>query len=103
MPFRAYSPRHSGPAVLFVSAEWCPHCKVAKPELKKAASILGSVIPVLHVDSARDAEVIKALKVRGYPTILYRDQAGRTTEYSGERTGLKIADWVCAASGACYR
>lgn len=97
-PFRRGS---TGPDLLFVKADWCGHCKAAKPELAKAAAVLGSVLPVRVVDSEKNKDFIATLGVEGFPTIIFRNAAGRMKTYNGERTGRKIADWACAQSGGC--
>mgnify|MGYP006271566817 CR=1 FL=1 len=93
----------AGPALLFVKAEWCPHCQHTKPEMRKAAAILGSVLPVYSVDSDKNADVVRQLNVDGFPTIFFRTADGRLKTYRGERVGQKIADWACAQSGMCGR
>lgn len=99
MRLRQYNRSRSGPALLFVSATWCPHCRNAKPEMTRAAVILGTVVPVYVVDSEKHKDVVQALGVEGFPTILYRNESGRMVEYRGERSGQKIADWACSQSG----
>lgn len=95
-----------GPAVLFVKAEWCPHCQHTKPEIQKAAQIMGTVVPIYQIDGDTDTATMKALsrrtQIEGYPTILFMDAAGNLTPYEeGARNGRKIADWACAHSGNC--
>lgn len=99
-PFRRNS---TGPALLFVKAEWCGHCQEAKPQLRKAAAILGSVLPVYEVDSDKHADVVEKLNIRGFPTIFFRFADGSLKEYKGARQGQKIADWACTQSGLCTR
>lgn len=99
-PYRSNAP---ATAVLYASATWCPHCRATTPEMEKAAAILGSVVPVYVVDSERNKDVVRALGVRGFPTIFFRNAMGRLVQYNGERRGQKIADWVCAHSGNCGR
>lgn len=98
---KPYRKNARSPSILFVKAEWCPHCQHAKPELEETASILGSVLPVYSVDSERNAETVEALGVRGFPTIMYQSVDGKMVEYGGPRKGKKIADWACAQSGMC--
>ncbi len=100
---RNYAAGVEGPAVLFVKAEWCPHCQDAKPEVRKAAQILGSVVPVYAVDSDAHKAAVKALKVSGFPTILFLHPSGKLNTFRGPRTGSAIADWACAQSGRCGR
>lgn len=103
MSVKAFRRNSSGPAVLFVKADWCGHCTAAKPEIRKAAEILGSVLPVYEIDSDKQRDVVEALGVNGFPTILFRSANGQLTNYRGERSGRKIADWACAKSGGCGR
>ena len=103
MRLQQYRRDSKGPAVLFVSAQWCPHCRNAKPQLARAAAILGSVLPVYVVDSEKHADVIAKMGVDGFPTIFFRTATGRLRTYNGEREGQKIADWACGQSGACGR
>jgi thiol-disulfide isomerase/thioredoxin len=91
-----------GPAVLFVKADWCPHCTAMKPEIKKAASIMGSVVPVYEVDSEVHKADIEGMNIKGYPTVFYVDGAGKRKEFNEtDRSGKRIADWACAHSGKC--
>ncbi len=100
MRVREFDPSHRGEAILFVKADWCPHCKVAKPELEVAAMQVGR-LPVFAVDSERDKATIRKLNIDGYPTILYRSDRGRISKYVGPREGRRIADWACGRSSAC--
>lgn len=100
---KPYRKNASPTAVLFVSASWCPHCKNTRPEMMRAARIMGSVVPVYEIDSERNKDVVAELKVSGFPTIFFRNSSGRLTQYRGERQGQKIADWACAHSGNCGR
>lgn len=103
MSVKSFRRGSSGPAVLFVKAEWCPHCQSAKPELRKAAAVLGSVLPVYEVDSEKHKDVIEKMGIDGFPTIFFRGPSGQLKTYTGERTGRKIADWACTQSGMCGR
>lgn len=91
------------PALLYCSAATCPYCKSTRPEIKEAAHILGSVVPVYEIDSERERDIVSALRIQGFPTILFRNRQGRLEEYKGARKGRDIADWVCAHSGECGR
>lgn len=100
---KPYRRNSSGPAVIFVKADWCGHCRAAKPEIRKTAAILGSVLPVYEVDSDKHKDVVESMKVDGFPTIFFRNANDKLKQYRGERTGQKIADWACTQSGACGR
>jgi thiol-disulfide isomerase/thioredoxin len=77
--------------VLIVKAEWCGHCKKAKPEFERlvGASPIrlndGSEVVVRMLDEGKDKSEVQGLGVRGFPTILYVSN-GQKTEYSGPRT-----------------
>ena len=58
----------------FFYTTWCPHCKVAKPELDKLEKeIRGGLkdinVAVIRVDCDKDPELADQYKVSGYPTI----------------------------------
>lgn len=93
----------ASPAIVAVTASWCPHCHALKPELATAASILGSVVAVYDADGEKYPDLARKLRVQGYPTIFFRTGEGRFKKYSGSRDGQAIADWACAQSGACGR
>ena len=93
----------TGMALLFVKADWCPHCQSTAPEIEEAADILGSVVPVYAVDSEKNRNTVRRLGVEGFPTIMFRDDDGELEVYNGPRQGQNIADWVCAQSGHCGR
>lgn len=110
MPVRTWTDKTDlrKPALVFVKAEWCPHCQHAKPEIQKAADIMGSVVPIHTIDGDKHkAGVSKlrrmGLKVDGYPTIAFVNASGKATPYTGPRKGKDIADWACAQSGNCAR
>ena len=93
-----------GPAVLFVKADWCPHCTQAKPQMEEVARTLApAAIKVYAVDSERHKAYIQRLGVGGFPTILFLDEAGRRRTYNGERSAKPIVAWVCTTSGICSR
>ena len=92
-----------GPAVLFVKADWCPHCRAAKPQVEEASRMLAAAsIGVYAVDSEKHKAYIQKLRVPGFPTILFVDAAGKTHTFpGGDRSSERIASWVCVSSGAC--
>lgn len=91
------------PALLYCSSMSCPYCQSTRPEIKEAAHIMGSVVPVYEVDSQRDRDIISMLRIQGFPTIMFRNREGKLEVYKGPRRGREIADWACAHSGQCGR
>jgi thiol-disulfide isomerase/thioredoxin len=71
-------------------ADWCPHCKTAKPMF---VDFMGSgVIQVngqdIKVKMVEEKQVQKGVdpEVKGYPSFLYSDAAGKVVEYNGPRS-----------------
>lgn len=98
---REWYPGVKGPCVIFVKADWCPHCQHAKPEMAKASNFLGDVIPMYVMDADRHKRSIARLGIQGFPTILFVSAQGEVITYDGEREGQKVADWTCITSGLC--
>ena len=46
----------------------------------------GSDVTIRMLDSDADSAAVKALNIRGFPTILYRGGSGAPEEYPGPRT-----------------
>lgn len=86
------------PALLYVNAKWCPHCVEARPVLQQVSNITGTAVPVYDVDSERNKKLISELGVKGFPTIIYRNGAGRLAEFKNmARTRQNIEGFVCTA------
>jgi thiol-disulfide isomerase/thioredoxin len=71
-------------------ADWCPHCKTAKPMFKDfmgtgIIQVNGQPIKIRMVE---EKEIKKGVdpEVRGYPSFLYSDAAGKVVEFEGPRT-----------------
>lgn len=85
--------------VTICKAEWCGHCKNAAPEFKKLADASpitlsnGSKATVKILDADADAEDVKKLPVRGYPSILIENGA-KPIEYPGERTAQAVIEYL---------
>ena len=90
-----------GPALLFVKAEWCGHCRRTAPVIDKVSRLLGSAVPVYIVDSDENAALIREWKITSYPTILYSDGRGNSFTFNGDRTEDGVASWVCKLSSLC--
>lgn len=87
--------RTIGPALLYVNVQWCGYCKKTRPIMETVSGIMGSVVPVYSIDGDERPDLAQALKVQGFPTILYVDQAGSVYKYEGERTADAISSFVC--------
>jgi thiol-disulfide isomerase/thioredoxin len=80
-----------GNELVIVKAEWCGHCKRARPEFERLVSASpmklkdGSSVTIRMLDEKENKSEVEPLNVRGFPTILlFKD--GTRLEYEGERT-----------------
>jgi len=72
-------------------ANWCPHCKTAKPDFKawmdKGPLKVGSKsIKLRMVEQGEDTGEMKAKNVQGFPTFLLETTDGQVVEYKGARS-----------------
>ncbi len=79
------------PAVVFVKADWCPHCHSMAPHMKRAQKMLGSTMPVYVVDADANQNVVQQLGVQGFPTVFVIGADRRKREYDGPREAKSIA------------
>ena len=95
------------PALVYGNVTWCGYCKRARPEIQKAADIMGSSFPIVDLDADAFPLMAKALGISSYPTILYIDAEGGVARYQGDRTALALMEFVCSkafsAHGFCSK
>jgi len=81
-------------------ADWCPHCKNAKPaiaELKNNAPANVNVNVVNETDS-NSRELMNKYKVRGFPTILLVKADGEVVEFSERVSADNLNSFVAKNS-----
>jgi len=62
------------PTVVMFSAEWCPPCKLVKPDLAQLARAHGERVTTMLVDVDADPALAQAVGVQSLPTVVaYRD------------------------------
>jgi thiol-disulfide isomerase/thioredoxin len=71
-------------------ADWCGHCKNAKPDFENLASsgpvvVNGKKCTVQMVSPEKEPEKAKGKPIRGFPTFLFESPNGEIVEYKGER------------------
>ena len=71
-------------------ADWCPHCKDAKPEFKKLVdtspvTVGDKTCKIRMISSEENPEIMKAKGVKGFPTFQLETVDGKTVEYPGAR------------------
>lgn len=80
----------SVPTFTMFYADWCGHCKKAKPAFKKfmgdgtlEVSSVKCKVEMVNADSGDSR--LKSLNVQGYPTFILQLPNGTVTEYKGKR------------------
>lgn len=69
-------------------ADWCGHCKTAKPDFQKLGStqtIAGKTVSIRMVNPETQPDQAAGVDIKGYPTIVLMN-GGSKVEYQGERT-----------------
>ena len=71
-------------------ADWCGHCKNAKPDFKSLSSkgpiiVNGKKCTVQMVSPEKEPEKAAGKPIRGFPTFLFESPDGQIVEYKGER------------------
>ena len=71
-------------------ADWCGHCKTAKPEFEELSNkgpitVNGKKCTIRLVSPEKEPEKAKGKPIKGFPTFLMETPGGETVEYRGER------------------
>jgi thiol-disulfide isomerase/thioredoxin len=71
-------------------ADWCPHCQTIKPVFKDFmgdgnVSVNGKPVKCKMVEEKQIQKGVDP-DIKGYPSLLYSDAAGKIVEFSGPRT-----------------
>lgn len=91
--------------VYFFTADWCPHCRNAKPEIDKFETeyknkdINGKKIMVYRVDCTDSEETTVAKQINdfgvtSYPTVKIKDSDGNTFEFDAKITNENLVGFV---------
>jgi len=86
-------------------ANWCPHCKTAKPDFEdwmgKGPVKVGSrSIKLRMVEQGEDKTgEMKAKKIQGFPTFLLETTDGQTVEHKGARSTDAYLKFLTATLG----
>ncbi len=71
-------------------ADWCPHCQTAKPLFKDFMGpgiVKINGIPIkCQMKEEKQIQKGQDPDVKGYPSFLYSDSAGKVVEFEGPRT-----------------
>lgn len=71
-------------------ADWCPHCVKVKPLFKdfmKDGQVVVNGVPI-GIRMVEEKQIKRGTDpdIKGFPSFLYSDAAGRTLEFDGPRT-----------------
>lgn len=74
----------------FFYADWCPHCKSAKPEWDRLKKMYkGKTVLKEENCSKKPTAMAKKLGVEGYPTFIL-SKSGKNLEYDGDRNAAGL-------------
>lgn len=82
-------------------ADWCPHCKDAKPEVEKVKNELeisnnkvnGKTVEVELVNGDEEEEKCRQHNVQGFPTIILLTK-GKRKDFNGSRDADSIKEFL---------
>ena len=91
------------PVFAMYYAEWCGHCKRAKPEFNKLMKDYKGNVKLLLIDAEakEHADLVKEQKISGFPTIrMYpKGLSQNYNDYSGERTYTNFVEYLGSIEG----
>lgn len=87
--FQSYGETNERGTFTMYYADWCPHCQTVKPLFKDfmgtgVVKVNGIPIKVRMVEEKEHQKGVDP-DVKGYPSFLYSDAAGRVVEFNGPR------------------
>jgi thiol-disulfide isomerase/thioredoxin len=80
-------------------ADWCPHCKTAKPEMeelvaKSPITVGNTKCAIRMIQPEEQPEEAKGKPVKGFPTFLLETTDGEIVEYKGKRNAQGYLDFL---------
>jgi thiol-disulfide isomerase/thioredoxin len=79
------------PTFTMYYADWCGHCKTAKPEFealvaKSPMDVNGVKCNIRMVSPEKQPELAKGRSIKGFPTFMMETPDGKAVEYKGSRS-----------------
>lgn len=82
-----------GGVLRFFYADWCPHCKDAKPHWNSLKSNYKGNVTLKSVDCTKNTDEAQKFNVEGFPTFILTKN-GKNIEYEGERTTKGLLNFL---------
>lgn len=82
------------PIVVALFLQGCGPCNSTKPAYHEAAKSSKRQLYSMHAHSDGAMEVLKALGIKGFPTICVVSNGKVLSEYSGDRSSNSLASWA---------
>ena len=84
-------------------ADWCGHCKRAKPHFQKLIeNYKGNVkVMMINCEAPENKELVQSQGIKGFPTLRYYSQglSGEYQEYPGSREYSDFVQYLNSVSG----
>jgi thioredoxin 2 len=92
--FREIVEGASVPVLVDFWAEWCGPCKMAAPEVKRAAQEARGRALVLKVDTEAHPELAQRFGIRGIPNFMVFEDGSRVFEHAGLVRAEQMLRWL---------
>ena len=94
----------SVPTFTMFYADWCGHCKKAKPDFVEfmgdGTKTIGSTTVKIEMVNADSGDPkVEAFQVKGYPTFCLQTTDGKVTEYKGKRETAGYLEFLNSSLG----
>ena len=99
----AFNNHNEKPVLVMYYANWCGHCKRAKPEFQKLKDEYKGNVELIMIDCELDEnkKLVESAKIEGFPTIRYYPSGMNEAykEYTGERTYSNFVEYLGNVQG----